>query len=1103
MKKQDMHKVLQRGSLMVEALALLGLITMVTPVMYKKAAERTTELQDINIATQMRTLNEALDNYVRNNYERVKILVNDDTPTIVSATDSSNEIVTGVNTYLPAGFNLSQSKYFDANNLKFSITREDDTDMNGNTRSVYTTAVLAPSLNPITFNRASKIASMIGINGGTIKGDKFEGAQGAWSANPQEWFEVPPTNLKTGSLMSISNEAIAEGAAATDTSNLLHRFNDGNQDKNTMRTNLIMGSYDIKDINALFGQGGTLTIGSNDSNNLVVKGAANISSTLDVAGDTTLNKLTAGDTTLADTSVTGTLGVTGDTTLANTSVTGTLGVTGNTTLANTSVGGTLGVTGATTLDSTLDVTGDTKLNKLSAGETDLTSLAVANDATVGGNLTIGGTLISNNLHAKTQLTVGGDTPDSPSVMKVDSNTFDVKNSAGSINLGSSKFEVAHSSGNKVTITEQNLTAYAGTPSTGSEAKLQLKGDGGVEIAGQKGAFNIGEKAFYSGSGTKKSQISMSGAKGGEIGVVTDALVNGKWYDSVYLKNFTVNDDDSVTENGSLVINYDHLNLKHGDTKLKMQKNGDGFDEVAISVNDQNILSSFYDPIIGSTTLASPTQLASINLKNNTISAMSSNFYLDNGGLAIGENLTDSGGNRDNPITNPLTPQSNQKVIISRNGYIELAPPSDYGTSGANDGTKAGFIRARRLVSDIPYYDHEHFDGATYDGYDVEHPYDYYQVNPAYTSIMNDIKLASRGGARLSDILSDYIIKGIYVGDNTYHAGYSEDKGFNIQNEWVSGLNSDALIWDVIPIEKGAVKDGVIKANDDTGNTSCAPIDQTGDTPNPACEIYSCQNADCVASPWLGFVPKPQCPEHYLAIVTNNPIRWRMSEVYYLSDINDDQDNDLEDISDEKKYNIIIKDLKSQMDGSDTPPTADERFSYYFKKHHNPKEAFFSIKEELATTTAPHKHKTSATPITFQTNTWLNSSVSPHSSSDGSVDGWHILMGFLYKPNDYTDLLGDTGLDGADPDALHWNIFPVYAHEMASIVTTYCAFTPTAGNRWNSNQPDSPVLNYNQLNSNTFRDPNTLNREPVNGTTGKGEGWAKQVNDPSLPYDDAW
>ena len=752
--------------------------------------------------------------------------------------------------------------------------------------------------------------------------------------------------------------------------------------------------------------------------------------------------------------------------MANTSVTGTLGVTGDTTLANTSVTGTLGVTG------------DTTLNKLTAGETTLTSLAVINDATVGGNLTIDGTLISNNLHAKTQLTVGGNDPANPSVMKVDSNTFNVNSVEASFNGHKFNVNIANSAGSQLSMTKYQTLLKNPTGNVFMELSNDPDNKTFARLGSNAGEFISDATNNSISMKTDDTQfiIKKSGAP------VAQLKHNGK-------DRLAINSGDTYIESGNNNDMY---------TKLFLSPETFGFSKNSTDSPDTTA-SLFLD---ASNKLTVDSDNFELNTDNFRVGA--ADFFLDNGGLAIGENLTDSGGNRDNPITNPLTPQSNQKVIISRNGYIELAPPSDYGAPGA-DGTKAGFIRARRLVSDIPYYDHPHFDGATYDGYDVAHPYDYYQVNPAYTSIMNDIKLASRGGARLSDILSDYIIKGIYVGDNTYHAGYSEDKGFNIQNQWVSGLNSDALIWDVIPIEKGAVKVGVIKANNVTGNTSCAPIDNTGDTPNPACEIYSCQNADCVASPWLGFVPKPQCPEHYLAAITNNPIRWRMSEVYYLHDIDDDQDNDLEDISDEKKYNIIIKDLKSQMDESDTPPTADERFSYYFKKHHNPKEAFFSIKEELATTT-PHKHKTSATPITFQTNTWLNSSVATHHSSDGSIDGWHILMGFLYKPNDYTDLLGDTGLVGADPDALHWNIFPVYAHEMASIVTTYCAFAPTAGNRWDSNNIESPVLNYNQLNSNTFRDPNTLNREPVDPTlenAGKGEGWAKQVNDPSLPYDDAW
>ena len=59
----------QKGSLLIEAMAMLGLIAMVTPMLYRKAAERTSELQDINAAGQMRVLSNAVDTYLRDNYE--------------------------------------------------------------------------------------------------------------------------------------------------------------------------------------------------------------------------------------------------------------------------------------------------------------------------------------------------------------------------------------------------------------------------------------------------------------------------------------------------------------------------------------------------------------------------------------------------------------------------------------------------------------------------------------------------------------------------------------------------------------------------------------------------------------------------------------------------------------------------------------------------------------------------------------------------------------------------------------------------------------------------------------------------------------------------
>ena len=61
----------QKGSLLIEAMAMLGLIAMVTPMLYRKAAERTNELQDINAAGQMRVLSNAVDTYLRDNYDKI------------------------------------------------------------------------------------------------------------------------------------------------------------------------------------------------------------------------------------------------------------------------------------------------------------------------------------------------------------------------------------------------------------------------------------------------------------------------------------------------------------------------------------------------------------------------------------------------------------------------------------------------------------------------------------------------------------------------------------------------------------------------------------------------------------------------------------------------------------------------------------------------------------------------------------------------------------------------------------------------------------------------------------------------------------------------
>jgi hypothetical protein len=133
------------------------------------------------------------------------------------------------------------------------------------------------------------------------------------------------------------------------------------------------------------------------SNTLAVTGASTLSSTLEVSGATTLSNTLA---VTGATTLSSTLGITGATTLSST-----LGVTGATTLSST-----LGVTGATTLSSTLAVTGASTLSSTLAvtGATTLSNTTDATSSTSGGAFTLsGGAAIAKKLYVGTDLSVGG------------------------------------------------------------------------------------------------------------------------------------------------------------------------------------------------------------------------------------------------------------------------------------------------------------------------------------------------------------------------------------------------------------------------------------------------------------------------------------------------------------------------------------------------------------------------------------------------------------------------------------------------------------------------------------------------------------------------
>ena len=157
----------QRGTLLVEAIAMLALIAMVTPTLYRKSAERLQEIQDINIASQMRTLNTAINSFIKSNSGSMaqfakenldggtfKICYDDSS----IAPDPEGECyVKGYSSMIPFGYNPMEVKHFLAPEV-YAYGKD----------GVLQYYIIYGKEAEIGKKRATRLASLVGSNGGVI-----------------------------------------------------------------------------------------------------------------------------------------------------------------------------------------------------------------------------------------------------------------------------------------------------------------------------------------------------------------------------------------------------------------------------------------------------------------------------------------------------------------------------------------------------------------------------------------------------------------------------------------------------------------------------------------------------------------------------------------------------------------------------------------------------------------------------------------------------------------------------------------------------------------------------------------------------------------------
>ena len=908
---KDLQKLIgQKGSMMVEALAMLGLISMVTPVLYKKAAERTSELQDINSATQLRTLVKAMDDYIKDNYV-----------TLSAGAQKQTVTAAQLKPYLPYGFNASAtSKVFKP--FKMAVRKE----VAGGYTSLTGIVVAEPST-ALPRLRSTKIAAMVGANGGWAEnGADAVGVQGGWTAKLSDYG----LTAGAGSLAATSVHSIASSSIGGGADDVLYRANMGNKDFNTMKVSLYMGGNAIREIDKLISKatGSTVTIGSgNDGTgqahltvkgntnmvNLVASGTGSIAQAFTASSTSSLKgAVTAGSTITAAGLVTANNGLTVNTAklTANAGATVANGLTVSSGGLSVAKDGAT-IAGGATISDGATVTGGATIS----GGATVTGGLTADTGTITGNLGVGETLttknltVTNNLGVTGNLTVGG----------------------------TGYFGKLLTANNGLTVNNALLTANKGlTVSGGATVK-----DGGLKVTAGGATISAG------GLSVAKDGATIAGGA-----TVTGGLTA----------------DTANISSSDFIVSGNDITIK--------PNNGAG----ALTIKS---------PSFDSSTTGTAVKGAGNDFTVGTDGTQAnSTFYVDN-------NATATAG------TN--------KSIYVRKGVMEIA-------ANADKNNPTGYIKLDRIVDNTDYVS----PGVSYN---IGTAYDEYMVNPAYTSVMHDIKLTTRGGARLSDILPEFINKGIYVIDNTYKESAVGD-------------------WGTMTLAKA----------------------QALSTSTSSTDVCDSDGAMCIASPWLGFVPTPQCPAGYAKVITINPIRWKMAEAYSVT--------------------------------AATLNSANIASGLIFERPTYPKR--LQLTQVSGAGLHTHEPEADVMPLTFQVNTWLNTTIKGckgTNCSSGDFKGWHAIMGFLYRSNDYEDYLrkiekwGTTaGKVGANK--IIWNLFPVYKEELTAISEVYCYFERRKEfNAWNKALVDTT---YDQLTS--FRGDNK--KDDTNG-------YVTRLNDTKLKYTDPW
>ena len=920
----------ERGALMLEAIALLGLMTMMSPMVVRQTADRTAEMEEVAIAGQMKTLRDAVSSYIDSNYANIAAWAND--VQVLTLDD--------LRPYLPASFIQADGTLGNklVDDYRVGIRRErpcNDTNPDGSltdacnrwkiTGLISSGTQAGGAGNELDDRRAARIATMIGADGGYIRStqalnalfpgnaaeaNKAIGAQGIWEIDDVTQF-FPAGGWQPGQGRVVATTTYTSGIGG----DFLYRHAVNSlPEANSMFTDIDMsgmgtGAHRIRHSGGLEVVNGKIIVRDSRDNNWDSEAATTISNT----------ELTMQD---ADVSIT---------------------KNGNTTftlqegeIRAATAGGEMGVTD---LDAYM-AAGGAEVS-LSSGRLTETASSFTQDISGSSDIYAGGTYTAES---------GGN------MNLLSSATVSVSGLTGAnVLAGSSKLGLSVASAEKSSDGFSNTASRIVGGLTVKDDRIVLLDSGNVARMKNYASGNYTYFELYGKDNSSTQREDFYVRAGGDTGGMMYLRSKGK--NKVLL---IANDSNNTGVSFMRFHGKDAQNNRdmveigaseHGYIQLGHGRGGDS-DWSSYTVG----MTGTYGEIYGS------------HMFPRRIALKASPQNGDDYGNPV--RSTVRGSFSDTGVPNSMTPSSLHSETLTN----QLADTTGHASKLYGGNTISEKVGGKSVS------------------------YSRYEVDPAFVSVMNDIKLTSRGGAHLADILPNYINKGIYVLSNTYGSG-----------PWP--CDSSTCNFVVPRLEKtdgGAITTGAWENDCDTmknylkGGASCSDVGSYGMRVNYYASSYtSCGSGACLTHPYLGIVPAPghqvsdgvetisgkdegPCPDGYLPVMTVTPTAIEVGKVNHI-------------------------DMRVSTGG-----TEDDSYVYY-----NLENIDFSANR--ASIYQP------ATAVSTAVLT-LNSSGNEAGAND-EIYGWKVALGTISTTS----------------DGYVWNQGGVWQDSMKAVAHTYCYFNPSRFN----------------------------------------------------------